>query len=274
MAPTTTPPPPVTTTGAPPIVAPPVGPPTSHPPAPHPTTPHPATPLTNTAAAHPILPPNNPPANIAETPNFASTCRSTGNQSSLCIAATTQATTAARAHEGLGAMVLPSNYATLTPDEQLFVVADIERVDRGLPPVVGLVAQLNTDAQHAAATNTDPTPVSVPLGSTVTSWASNWAEGAGPLGSNYNWMYDDGPGSGNIGCTPATPSSCWLHRDNILGFNPSQVAASHGVLAMGAAQATVAADAPWTSDAMLIVLMTGSPTYTYTWAQAQAAGAR
>jgi len=274
VAPTTTAPPPVTTTVAPPTLAPQVSPPPTHPPAPHPTTPHPTTPPLVPLASHPILPPNNPAANFAESPNFAATCRSWGNQSPPCISATTQATTAARAHEGLGAMVLPSNYAALTPGEQLFVLTDIERVDRGLPPVVGMVAQLNSNAQNAAATNTDPTPVSVPPGSTVMSWASNWAEGAGPLGSNYNWMYDDGPGSGNIGCTASTPSSCWAHRDNILGYSPSEVAASHGVLAMGASEATLASDSPWTSDAILIVLMTGSPTYTYTWAQAQAAGAR
>ncbi len=73
------------------------------------------------------------------------------------------------------------------------------------PPIVGMVAQLNTDAQNAAAANTDPTPSSVPPGSTVMSWASNWAEAAGPLGSNYNWMYDDGPGSGDIDCTAEHP---------------------------------------------------------------------
>jgi len=64
------------------------------------------------------------------------------------------------------------------------------------------------------------------------------------------------------------------HRDNELGFNASEVASSQGVLVMGAAEATVASDSPWTSDALLIALVTGSPTYTYTWAQAQAAGAR
>ena len=274
VAPPTTAPPPATTTPPPPVAPTTVAPPTTHPPAPRPTTPRPTTPPVVPVASHAILPPNHPPANIAETPDFASACRQSGNQSAACISATIQATTAARAHEGLGAMVLPSNFAALTPGEQLFVLADIERVDRGLPAIVGMVAQLNTDAQNAAAANTDPTPSSVPPGSTVTSWASDWAEAAGALGSNYNWMYDDGPGSGDIDCTPSTPSACWGHRDNILGFNASQVAASHGVLAMGAAEATVASDAPWSSDAMLIVLMTGSPAYTYTWAQAQAAGAR
>jgi hypothetical protein len=171
-------------------------------------------------------------------------------------------------------LVLPSNFAALSAGEQLFVLTDIERVDRGLPPVVGMVSQLTQDAQSAAAGNTDPSPSSVPPETSVMAWASNWAEAAGPLGSNYNWMYNDGPGSGNLGCTSSNPGACWGHRDNELGFNATRVAASHGVLVMGAAESAVPADAPWSSDAELIALVTGSPTYTYTWAQAQAAGAR
>ena len=171
-------------------------------------------------------------------------------------------------------MALPSDFSTLSPAEQLFVLTDVERVDRGLPPVVGMVPALDTDAQNAAAANTDPTPVSVPPGSTVIAWASNWAEAAGPLGSNYNWMYDDGPGSGDVDCSAANPAACWGHRDNVLGFNASRVAASHGTLVMGAAEVAVPSDSPWTSDAVLFALVTGSPTYSYTWAQAEAAGAR
>jgi hypothetical protein len=279
-APTTTTPP--TTTPAPPTVATPATtvpvaavrtPPTTRP-VPHPAPPRPPAPPVIPVVGHPIVPPANPPANIAESPDFATICRQDGAASAPCITAATEANNAARGHEGLGAMVLPSNFAALTPGEQLFVLTDSERVDRGLPAVVGMVAELDTDAQNAAAANTDPTPSSVPPGSTVTSWASNWAEASGPLGSNYDWMYDDGPGSGDVDCTASNPGSCWGHRDNILGFNASKVAASHGVLVMGAAQATVAGDSPWTSDALLIALVTGNPAYTYTWAQAEAAGAR
>jgi hypothetical protein len=256
-----------------PASAPHTPPPTTRPPAPRPVAPKPKPPVIP-VATHAILPPDNPSANIAASPDFPSICRQDGVTSAACTNATIQATTAARAHEGLGAMVLPSNFSALTPGEQLFVLTDSERVDRGLPAVVGMVAELDTDAQNAAAANTDPTPSSVPPGSTVTSWASNWAEASGPLGSNYDWMYDDGPGSGDVDCTASNPGSCWGHRDNILGFNASKVAASHGVLVMGAAQATVAGDSPWTSDALLIALVTGNPAYTYTWAQAEAAGAR
>ena len=279
VAPTTTAPVPVPTTtplpastAVPPASVAPAstGPPTTRP-APHPApipTPAPA------AGSHPIVPPANPSSNIAESPNFSTICRQDGTESAPCISAATSATDAARSLEGLGAMALPSDFAGLPPAEQLFVLIDIERVDRGLPPVVGMVQELDQDAQNAAAANADPTPTSVPPGVTAMDWASNWAEAAGPLGSNYDWMYDDGPGSGDIECNAANPASCWGHRDNELGFNASEVASSHGVLVMGAAEATVAADSPWTSDAVLLALVTGSPAYTYTWAQAEAAGAR
>ena len=169
-------------------------------------------------------------------------------------------------------MALPSNFTSLSVGEQLFVLTDIERVDRGLPPVVGMVQELNQDAQAAAAGNADPTPSSVPPGSTAFGLGLQFGPRARAPGSNYNWMYDDGPGSGDLGCTSSNSGSCWGHRDNELGFDSSQVAASHGVLVMGAAEATVPGDAPWSSDAELIALVSGSPAFTYTWAQAQAAG--
>lgn len=68
----------------------------------------------------------------------------------------------AAAQEGVSAMVLPSNFVNLTVPEQLFVVADLERVDRGLPPYLGLVPTLNGAAQQSAVGPSDP---SVPSGS-------------------------------------------------------------------------------------------------------------
>ena len=171
-------------------------------------------------------------------------------------------------------MTLPGNYSALTPAEQLFVLADTERVDRGLPPAVGLVAELDQDAQAAAQADTDPTPTIVPPGVGVMRWASNWSENAGALGSNYNWMYDDGPGSGNLACGSGG-GGCWGHRDNILGFTAAQLAASGGMLVMGAGEASPAAAKPWMSDAELFAVITRSPAfYIYTWGQAVAAGAR
>jgi hypothetical protein len=197
-----------------------------------------------------------------------------GPLSAACFASTLQATATARSREGLGPLTLPGNYSVLTPAEQLFVLADSERVDRGLPPAVGLVAELNQDAQAAAQANTDPAPTIVPPGVGILRWASNWAENAGALGSNYNWMYDDGPGSGNLACGGGG-GGCWGHRDNILGFSASQLAASGGTLVMGAGEASPPAASPWMSDAELFAIITHNPAYyVYTWGQAVAAGAR
>jgi len=187
---------------------------------------------------------------------------------------TLQAIDAGRAAEGLGPLNLPSTYASLSPDEQLFVLANLERVARGLPPVLGVVSELDQDAAAAAQGNADPTPAAVPPGTRALSWASNWDENTGPLGSDFGWMYDDGPGSGNIACNAGNATGCWGHRDNVLSYNAQQLASSGGFLVMGASEAVVPADSPWVSDAELFVVLSSSPAYyLYTWAQAVAAGA-
>jgi hypothetical protein len=130
------------------------------------------------------------PANIPPAPNFLSSCYP-HNDGAQCLSMIEQATTHARLFEGLGPMVLPSNFSALDPAEQAFVVTNIERVDRGLPPFVGLVDAFDADAQAGAQGNADPTPTQVPPGLSVIAWASNWAENGNPLGSNYFYMYDD-----------------------------------------------------------------------------------
>ena len=237
-------------------------------PAPLPAPPKPAPAPAPTAG---IVPPANPAVSVSPNPDFESACRTAGSLSPACVASALQATDAARAREGLGPLALPSGYGALTPAEQLFVLADTERVDRGLPPAIGLVQEFDQDAQAAAQANTDPSPAAVPPGVSVLRWASNWAENAGALGSNYAWMYDDGPGSGNITCGSGG-GGCWGHRDNILGFSASQLGS--GLLVMGAAEAAPAAAAPWMSDTELFAVVSRSPAYyIYTWSQAVAAGA-
>jgi hypothetical protein len=214
----------------------------------------------------------NPPQNIAPNPNFLAACYP-HNAGPTCMAEVEQATSAARATEGLGPMRLPSNFGSLTPAEQLFVITDIERVDRGLPPFVGLVDALDADALAGAQGNTDPGPSLAPPGMHVIAWGSNWAENGNPLGSNYFWMYDDGPNSGNIDCTAAGQSGCWGHRDNILSLSDYQ-ALYGGTLLMGAGEAYGTFNNQWTSDATLMVLASGPvPPLSYTWDAAVAAGA-
>jgi len=64
--------------------------------------------------------------------------------------------------EGVRPMVLPSNWFSLSVPDQLFVIADLERTARGLPPYLGINDALSANAQHAAASNSDPSspPVS------------------------------------------------------------------------------------------------------------------
>jgi hypothetical protein len=130
-----------------------------------------------------------------------------------CIAAALADIDHARAAEGVPAMELPNDFPSLTAPQQLLVITNLERVNRGLTPVSGLADSLDRVAASAAAADTDPMPSKIngDVG------ASNWAGGTrSTLVADYLWMYDDGPGSGNADCQRAGDSGCWGHRHNIL----------------------------------------------------------
>lgn len=119
----------------------------------------------------------------------------------------------ARAAEGVGPMILPTNYETMSEPEQILTVTNLERTGRGLIPASGLSASLDTIAAVAAAADLDPDP----LHFAGDAMGSNWAGGiSDPLLVDFNWMYDDGYGSTNLDCSSPTDSGCWVHRDNIL----------------------------------------------------------
>jgi hypothetical protein len=197
-----------------------------------------------------ILPPANPPANIAAKPNFLdASCIGTGGgaytcnnpcyaantsgsivsvHDSACTAYELEAINNARAQENVAPMVLPSNWQSLTTEQRLFVVADLERVGRGLPPYLGLVPALNADAQSAAAASTDPSlPSTLAVAAGAggfpmfgAAWAGGMAMSA--LQPDYLWMYEDGWGGSksntdNVACTSPTATGCWAHRDELLG---------------------------------------------------------
>ena len=201
----------------------------------------------------PALTISNPSANIGPSPNFlvAGAC-TFGNGvwscANPCVVGTAtalswpgytngvactnyilQAINDARAAEGVRPMVLPSDWFNLSAPEQLFVVADLERTARGLPPYLGISAALSADAQHAAATNSDP---SVAPGFSMANDAQGspgfggaWSGGYTVLAADYIWMYDDAwAGSAaktsNIACTSAGAAGCWAHRDELLGSDP------------------------------------------------------
>jgi hypothetical protein len=138
--------------------------------------------------------------------------------------------------EGARPIVLPSNYFHLSVAEQLFVLTDLERVTRRIPPLVGLVPYLDGVARRGALEGGDPVLTSLGLDPTgdfrsgpilianrYTGGTSIWSGGAStPAAAMFGWMYDDGWGgshgaTNNIACTSPVAEGCWGHRDNILG---------------------------------------------------------
>ncbi len=168
-----------------------------------------------------------PGANDAPGPDY-SACAPTGIDSSPgCIAAVLVAVDHARSAEHVKPMVLPTGFAQLTVDEQIFVAVNLERVDRGLPPFAGMTAALDTDAMKGATAADDPPDP----GRSYTIEDGEWAGGSpNGLDAVYGWMYDDGYDSGNLDCTRAHPTGCWGHRHGILDDFGTL-----GTLVMGAA---------------------------------------
>jgi hypothetical protein len=145
------------------------------------------------------------------------------SDTAACNSTIIKAIDAARKSEPLAAIPASFNlsaFDALTPERQVFAIADIERTARGLPPMAGMTAQLDAIAQSASNSQGDPStslPLHLTTGGTATTYGSNWAEGtANGLGSDYFWMYDDGLNSPNATCTKSDESSCWGHRENVL----------------------------------------------------------
>lgn len=111
-------------------------------------------------------------------------------------------------------MTLPTGFDAMPSARQLFVLANIERVDRGLIPIEALTAPLNALAQTGAANDDDP---AFPQPFYGDGGGSNWAgAGTSALLPEFLWVYDDGLGSGNADCQKAGDMGCWGHRHNIL----------------------------------------------------------
>ncbi|MGB9183050.1 MAG: hypothetical protein WCB67_03220, partial [Solirubrobacteraceae bacterium] len=185
--------------------------------------------------------------------------------SATCTAAAVIYLNAARASLGQPAYLLPRNFTSLTPAQEGFVLANLDRVRYGLAPIPGITAGLSQDAAGGVQGDTDPQPSDAKFNY----YTANWAGGFFNMPLAYEaWMYDDGPGSGNLDCAGNDTAGCWGHRHDILwsfdGTNP---------LAMGVA----AGIDPSGSTGYAMLLGEGGPgyqpVYTYTWSQAVAAGA-
>ncbi len=152
-----------------------------------------------------------PAANISPAPGYSGPCGTAAQPNPLCPAglATIDGD---RAVEGVVPMSLPDNYSSLTPQEQMFVLTDLERVDRGIAPVEGLATGLDGDAQAGAnnLTNANGPSYGSSFGSTYSSESSLTQ-------SDILWLYQDGYGGVNDACTSPGAAGCWEHRQIILG---------------------------------------------------------
>jgi hypothetical protein len=191
-----------------------------------------------------ILPPKNPSKSLKPSPMFLDSAKCFhGKDTSACNTLALKAIANGRkVLEKLSGMSFSlSAYEKLTPIEQLFATVDLERTARGLAPATVLTRSLDKVAQVGANKDEDP-PLNevhspLPGGGRWMGLGGNWAGGwDNALGSDYGWVYDDGPGSDNGDCTKTNKSGCWGHRDNVLGTfsTRSECGGGSSELAMGA----------------------------------------
>jgi hypothetical protein len=135
----------------------------------------------------------------------------------------------ARSALSLAPYAIPSNFTSMSVPQQLLTLSNLDRAVYSLQAISGINATLNSAAQQGVTNGGDPVGVNVGSNS-WTGWASNWAAGyTSALWAYYDWMYDDGPGSTNIGCTSSNSSDCWGHRLNTLHNFGSGVQIAMGV---------------------------------------------
>ncbi len=210
-----------------------------------------------------------PRNNVAPVPDYTRICSAVGvDDSATCINAVLAAINHAHALEGVRPMVLPVGFAQMTVPEQLFVAVNLERVDRDLPPLAGVTAALDDNAQQGANDADDPPDPGRSYALDDAEWAGGSSNG---LDAVYGWMYEDGYDSGNLDCVRRGAAGCWGHRKGLLddfGTGTNVV--------MGAAVDTSAdthpGDRGGTSMAVtLAVSAMPVRSFVFTWAQIEAA---
>jgi hypothetical protein len=232
--------------------------------------------MASTGGSRGILLPGNPARSMAPATSLLTSCRA-GDDSSTCDQlALTAIGQARRALEKMGGMSLSRPaFARLSPAQQLFVVVDLERTERGLAPAVVLSKSLNVIAQAGAQAGRDPAvgrvARSLPGGGRTVYVGATWSGGwINPLGADYAWMYDDGPGGSNLDCRGGSAKLCWGHRDILLNSAGLKYCPGQGELAMGTGHAG-RAGGYGESDTVLMAGVCGHvpADATFTWAKAK-----
>jgi hypothetical protein len=225
-----------------------------------------------------ITPPRNPPKSLPPDPDFYAYCVGGVLDNAVgCNSKALEAIDRARETEPVGPLRFNlARFLRLSVAQQLFAIADMERVSRGETPMAALTFKLDTAARAGAVAGRDPEPATETLdgGARIFTWGSNWAGGTeSALGSDDGWMYDDGPGGFNGDCNAGRHEGCWGHRDNILGLYSDDIAGcpvAERRLVMGAGYASRKASLG-TSFAETFVAACGPrPTdVVFTWAEAE-----
>jgi len=201
---------------------------------------------------------------------------------SACSDLSMEAIDAAHAAEHLRPIVLPLNYYSLNMSEQMFVLVNLERITRGIPPLVGLVHYLDDVATLGARADEDPVVSRLTYDTAYGGWRSGpvvfanglqggpsiWAGGdPTPASAMFEWMYDDGWGGSvkattNFDCTSAHASGCWGHRDVILG----QYLGTECTTCVAGAGYASGSPAGWTTSyAMIFADLVNAPVMSFTW---------
>ena len=123
----------------------------------------------------------------------------------------------ARARLHQGPYKLPRNFARLAPGRQVLILSNLDRGLYHLAPITGLTDALDRVAMGGRAGDPGVRADGDPnLGAPGVETTSNWAGSFPNIVLAYEaWMYDDGPGSANLDCTPSNHAGCWGHRHDI-----------------------------------------------------------
>ena len=179
---------------------------------------------------------------------------------------------AARAsQEGLSALHFDmERFRDLSVERQIFVLSNLERTTRGLPPAMIMLKRLDAIASQAALRDEDPLDVGQ-------SYRSNWASAQGhasesALFADFGWMYGDGPPPQflfrNVDCVFRDQWGCWQHRDNILNSALSQARGCPGELVSGTGFAPHTLRGPSLTQIFEVVCQSGSLNVDFTWPHA------